>query len=426
LRLLNKITLNLLAITLFIFLIGMVAFYYMLRQQVDQNINQELKKREMSISKEFDTAHSSVNQSVNLSDTVIITPLNQPRLIESFSDTLLFNPETNSYALFRQLGFIKTIHNRDYYIQIFKPLEETDRLIIRIVIIMNLLVILIILPLIIANRHSSRQDWKVFYDTLSKINNYDVNSHEAFLLQNSDIKEFEDLNRVLVAMTERIKNDYLNLKEYIENASHEIQTPLAIINSKMELLLQSGDMKEKQYKTVADAYEASNRLSRLNKTLILLAKIENRQFPESKPVNPAIMINHQLESLEDLIHAKKITVIKQMEAEVTISMNPYLAEILLVNLIKNALRHNISGGELNIELTNQHLKIANSGPALKIDPETMFKRFHTSSSSSESLGLGLSIVQKICTVYGFNVNYSYQNNLHVMQVDFIKAELKKK
>ena len=115
-----------------------------------------------------------------------------------------------------------------------------------------------------------------------------------------------------------------------------------------------------------------------------------------------------------------------MEAEVTISMNPYLAEILLVNLIKNALRHNISGGELNIELTNQHLKIANSGPALKIDPETMFKRFHTSSSSSESLGLGLSIVQKICTVYGFNVNYSYQNNLHVMQVDFIKGELKKK
>ena len=425
-RLLNKITLNLLAITLFIFLIGMVAFYYMLRQQVDQNINQELKKREMSISKEFDTAHSSVNQSVNLSDTVIITPLNQPRLIESFSDTLLFNPETNSYALFRQLGFVKTIHNRNYYIRIFKPLEETDRLIIRIVIIMNLLVILIILPLIIANRHSSRQDWKVFYDTLSKINNYDVNSHEAFVLQNSDIKEFEDLNRVLVAMTERIKNDYLNLKEYIENASHEIQTPLAIINSKMELLLQSGDMKEKQYKTVADAYEASNRLSRLNKTLILLAKIENRQFPESKPVNPAIMINHQLESLEDLIHAKKITVIKQMEAEVTISMNPYLAEILLVNLIKNALRHNISGGELNIELTNQHLKIANSGPALKIDPETMFKRFHTSSSSSESLGLGLSIVQKICTVYGFNVNYSYQNNLHVMQVDFIKAELKKK
>ncbi len=409
------------AISLFVFLIGMVAFYFMLRQQVDQNINLELKKREISLTKEFDAAHSSAKQTVNLSDTIIITPIFQPRPLEQYSDTLLFNQETNQYELYRQLGFVKTIQNHDYYIQVFKPLEETDRLIIRIVILMNLLIIMIIVTLIIVNRHSSRQDWKVFYDTITKIRNYDVNSHEHFSLQHSDIKEFDDLNRVLVSMTERIKSDYLNLKEYIENASHEIQTPLAIINSKMELLLQSGDMKEKQYKTVADAYEASNRLSRLNKTLILLAKIENRQFPESKPVNPSIMINHQLESLEDLIHAKKIKVTKQMDNEITVPMNPYLAEILLVNLIKNALRHNITGGELKIELTKESLRIANSGPELQFHPEILFKRFHTSSTSPESLGLGLSIVEKICTMYGFKVSYSYQNSMHVMQVDFYKA-----
>jgi len=261
----------------------------------------------------------------------------------------------------------------------------------------------------------------VFYDTIAKINNYDVNSHEEFTLHNSDIKEFEDLNRVLFTMTERIKNDYINLKEYIENASHEIQTPLAIINSKMELLLQSGDMKEKQFKMVADAYEASNRLSRLNKTLILMAKIENRQFPESKPVNPAIMINHQLESLEDLIHSRKINIIKKMDTEVIVMMNPYLAEILLVNLIKNAVRHNITGGDLVLELSNEYFKISNSGTVLQMDPDMLFKRFHTSSSSPESLGLGLSIVQKICVMYGFKVKYSYQNNMHVMQVDFLKA-----
>ena len=416
-RLLNKITLNLLSISLFIFLIGIVAFYFTLRQQVDQNINQELQKRKLSISREFDAAHSSGNQSVNLNDTILITLLTEPRA-ERFSDTLLFNPEENKYELFRQLGFVKKIHNQPYYVQIFKPLEETDRLIIRIVIIMNFLVILIILTLMIANRYSSRQDWKAFYDTLAKINNYNFNSHEAFSLIHSDIREFDDLNRVLSAMTERIKNDYINLKEYIENASHEIQTPLAIINSKMELLLQSGDMKEKQYKAVADAYEASNRLSRLNKTLILMAKIENRQFPESKPVNPSIMINHQLESLEDLIHSKKIKVIKRLDNEATVNMNPYLAEILLVNLIKNAIRHNIPGGELIIELSKERLGIANSGAALQMNPEVLFKRFHTSSSSPESLGLGLSIVQKICDRYGFQVGYSYQNGMHTMQVYF--------
>ena len=417
-RLLNKITLNLLSLSLFICLIGMVAFYYILRQQVDQNINLELLKRKISINKEFDAAHSLMNQPVNLNDTVLITLLTQPRQDERFSDTLLFNPEEKKYELFRQLGFVKTIHNQDYYIQIFKPLEETDRLIIRIVMIMNFLVIMIILTLMIANRYSSRQDWKVFYDTIAKINSYDVNSHEAFSLIPSDIREFEDLNRVLSAMTERIKNDYINLKEYIENASHEIQTPLAIINSKMELLLQSGDMKEKQYKAVADAYEASHRLSRLNKTLILMAKIENRQFPESKPVNPAIMINDQLESLEDLILSKKIRITKQLDNEVTVMMNPYLAEILLVNLIKNAIRHNIPKGDLIIELSKEQLCIANSGPPLRMDPEMLFKRFHTSSSSPESLGLGLSIVQKICDIYGFKVSYSYLDGMHTMRVDF--------
>jgi signal transduction histidine kinase len=419
LRLLNKITLNLLSISLFVFLIGIVAFYYILRQQVDQNINLELQKRKMSINKIFDAVHNSMSQPpVNLNDTVMITPLNQPRTGDRFSDTLLFNPELKKYELFRQLGFVKTIHNHDYYIQVFKPLEETDRLIVRIIIIMNSLIFAIILSLMIANRYSSRQDWKVFYDTIAKINNYDVNSREPFLLIQSDIKEFEDLNRVLTTMTDRIKNDYINLKEYIENASHEIQTPLAIINSKMELLLQSGDMKEKQYKTVADAYEASHRLSRLNKTLILLTKIENRQFPESKPVNPVILINHQLESLEDLIHSKKIKVVKSLDNDVTLQMNPYLAEILLVNLIKNAIRHNITGGDLIIGLTKERLEIANSGAKLNFDPEMLFKRFHTSSSSPESLGLGLSIVQKICHLYGFRVVYRYLDGMHTMRVEF--------
>jgi len=399
----------------------MVAFYYVLREQVDQNINLELEKREKSINKELDSVHSTTNPTVNLSEKVLITLLDKPRPLVSFSDTLLFNPDENKYAIYRQLGFVKNIGDQSYFIQIFKPLEETDRLIVRIVMMMNLLIIIIIITLLIANRHSSRQDWKVFYDTINKINNYDVNSFEAFTLKRSDIKEFADLNRGLLTMTERIKNDYLNLKEYIENASHEIQTPLAIINSKMELLMQWGDMKEKQYKIVADAYDASNRLSRLNKTLILLAKIENRQFPESSPVNPTIMINHQLESLEDLINSKKIKVTKRFENDITIQINPYLAEILLVNLIKNAIRHNITGGDLIIELTKHSFEIANSGPPLQMDPAMLFERFHKSSSSPESLGLGLAIVQKICTLYGFKVGYNYNNEMHVMHVEFAKG-----
>jgi signal transduction histidine kinase len=112
-------------------------------------------------------------------------------------------------------------------------------------------------------------------------------------------------------------------------------------------------------------------------------------------------------------------VIKRLDTDVTIQMNPYLAEILLVNLIKNAIRHNVTGGELIIELSNERLGIANSGPPLQMDPEMLFKRFHKSSSHPESLGLGLSIVQKICALYGYKIGYSYENGTHIMHVEFV-------
>jgi len=260
--------------------------------------------------------------------------------------------------------------------------------------------------------------WKVFYDTIEKINRYDLNTHEEFTLQDSDVKEFADLNRVLITMTERIRNDYLNLKEYTENASHEIQTPLAIINSKLELLLQSGDMSEKQYKALADAYEASIRLSKYNSTLILLAKIENKQFPEYKDVSPELIVNSLLENLEDLIRSKKLEVVKLLHHDVMIRMNPYLAEMLIVNLVKNAVRHNVKGGKLVVELGETFLRVSNTGPDHQVDKNLLFKRFYKSSSSPESLGLGLAIVQKICALYGFEVGYQFVGQMHCMTVNF--------
>ena len=268
------------------------------------------------------------------------------------------------------------------------------------------------------NRRSTLKAWSVFYDTIYKIKNYDLNSQDLFSLKQSDVKEFDELNEVLLAMTNKIKTDYFNLKEYTENASHEIQTPLAIINAKMELLLQSGDMKENQYKAVSDAYEACTRLSRLNNSLILLSKIENRQFPESKQVDSLNLIDTLLEILEDLILSKKIVVKKNFNEPFFIQMNPYLAEILFSNLIKNAIRHNIDGGKIIMEFSENQFVISNTGFKNKIDTKVLFKRFHKSSSSAESLGLGLAIVLKICEVYGFSIDYEYENDMHSMKINF--------
>jgi len=324
LRLLTKTTLNLLSISLFIYLFGVIAFYYSLRLQVDGKVNTEMEKRKNSIVRQMEEAHSSVSQPPGRSEMVLIKPVDKTGSQDHYADTLIYSKEEHRYQLYRQLAFTETVNDQSFEVRIFKSLEETDSLIVSIIMTMTILVILLILTLLIVNRYSSRMVWSAFYDTIEKINRYDLNAHEDFALQDSDVKEFSELNRVLHAMTERIKNDYLNLKEYTENASHEIQTPLAIINSKLELLLQSGEMNEKQYKALADAYEASIRLSKYNSTLILLAKIENKQFPESKMVSPEAILKGLLENLEDLIRSKKIEVVKQIDPEVRLMMNPYL------------------------------------------------------------------------------------------------------
>jgi len=418
-KLLTKTTLNFLSVTLFIFLFGILAFYFLLRGQVDKNLNFELEKRKISIENRLNVDDPLNKIPPNPDERIVITPINRDEKIpgNTYSDTLIYNQAQERFVPFRKLGFVASHNNQYFYVEIFKSLEESDLLIIRIFLILTVLVIVLIVSLLLMNRITLKQSWKIFYDTIYKIGKYDVNTHEQFSLQESDIKEFNDLNRVLESMTERIKLDYINLKEYTENASHEIQNPLAIINSKMELLLQSKNMEEKEYNAVVEAYQASNRLSRLNTTLILLAKIENRQFPESKNVNIKSILTNQINQLEDIIDSKNIKVINEVDADFSVNMNPYLAEILFVNLIKNAIRHNIKNGEIIIQNQNYIIKISNTGPKEELNSEDLFKRFHKSSNSTESLGLGLAIVKKICEVYSYAISYEYHGK-HSFSINF--------
>ena len=417
-KLLTKISLNFLSISLFIFLIGIVVFYYLLRQQVDKNINLELQKRQISILSQLQSAHNSSKLPQEISDKVLIIPLansNYPAII--YSDTIVFDSTINRHIAYRQLQFVAEINNQKFLVKIYKSLTETDNLIVRILLLMIVLVTVIILGLLVLNRHTSQQAWFSFYNTIKKIKNYDLNSHEQFLLEESEIKEFNDLNSVLTVMTDRIKEDYYNLKEFTENASHELQTPLAVIMSKMELLLQSENLNDKELQTVADAYEASSKLSRLTNTLLLLSKIGNRQFPEIEKVDLKEKIESQLLVLEEVIKNKNLRVEKPTGTKL-LEMNPFLADILISNLIKNAIRHNIKGGKISFSISEKQLVVGNSGQKIEGDTDKLFKRFYTSSSSANSVGLGLAIVEKICLISGFKANYSFKDNTHFFSILF--------
>lgn len=397
---------------------GIIVFYFVLRQQVNNNVNLELQKRKTSILAQMQLAHGSTSQSAGIDQRVIVSPLNNTNIpAVHYSDTIIFDNTLQRHIAYRQLQFATEINKQQFSVKIYKSLAETDNLIVRILILITLLIVALILGLLILNRHTSKKAWQAFYNTIKKIKNYDLNSHEQFKLQESDIKEFNDLNGVLNSMTDRIKDDYYNLKEYTENASHELQTPLAVIISKMELLLQSDNLNEKELKTVVDAYDACSKLSRLTGTLLLLSKIENRQFPEIEEIELKQIIDSQLLDLEEIIQNKNITV-NGLNNNQLIKMNRYLAEIMVSNLIKNAIRHNKKGGIISVSVSDEQLVIANSGLKIEGDTNKLFKRFYSSSSSKNSVGLGLAIVQKICEISGFKASYSFDNDIHYFTIQF--------
>lgn len=418
-KLLTKTTLNFLSLTLFIFLFGTVSFYYLLRTQINNSINSELLKRQKAITEQIQVTLGGDKIPPPHDEIILIEPLDTfAKSFNYFSDTLIKEKATGKLIPYRQLTFVTNVENRSFYIQVFRSLEESDALTIRIFLLMTSLVILLIVILLIINRFALENAWKSFYNTIKKIAGFNVNSPKELALEVTDIQEFDDLNKVLNKMTTRIKEDYLNLKEFTENASHEMQTPLAVISAKIELLLQGGNLNEDQYKLLSDAYDASIRLSRMNKTLLLLTKIENRQFPDSEWIDTKNIIQQQIEMLIDLVEDKKIDISLPDERYPRVLMNPYLGQILLSNLLKNAVRHNVEDGKIIIRGNSNMLSIANTGINEALDPKIIFTRFSKKTNSAESLGLGMALVIKICNIYQFKISYRFEKNMHIMVLTF--------
>ena len=301
--------------------------------------------------------------------------------------------------------------NGIYEIKIYKSLIEPLFLIENITLALTFMALIFIVAIYITNRMTFEQVWKDFFETLKSIKAFNIGSRTP-KLKPSEIAEFDLLNKEINRMEDRIMADYLNLKEFTENISHEIQTPLAIIKSNSELIIQNEKLTDEDARSIAKIYKASDRLSKLNQGLLLLTKIENRQYDDIKEIDLATKIEGILNSLEDFIEQKEIKVKKDFKHITKVKMDNNLADLLFINLIKNAIQHNQGKGSLSITANENQLHISNTGFPPSEDTELFFNRFAKSDKSSKSLGLGLAIVKKICDVYGFKISYSFNYGWH--------------
>ena len=408
---------NILA-TILVLLVGGFCYYFILKFVLIHQLDKDIKIEQQEI-RDYVKLNNALPNASNYKDQKIVfketDAVIEKEKIESVD---IYNDAEDEAVSSRQLNFSIPVSGTNYNVSITKSQQETEDMVQLIVSITLAIVVLLLLVLFIINRFVLNKLWHPFNNTLNELKQFNLSNKKTMQLGKSNINEFKELNNAVTTMSNRVVKDYEALKSFTENASHEIQTPLAVINSKLELLMQSENFSETQMQYVQTIHGEISRLSKLNQSLLLLTKIDNQQFTGTEEVNIAAIILKHLNNYEELIAAKLITLAKNINENTIVLMNDTMAEVLISNLITNAIKHNIEKGSIDIDLNKNTLTISNTGQPLKSNADELFERFKKDKTNSESLGLGLSIVKKIAEQYNFTVSYNYTNELHVIAIHF--------
>ena len=418
-NLLTRSSINYIFFSVVAFVIGGIIFFHVIKTIFYRQIDENLKTEKLLIEEQIDFSDSLPDFRQVFSHMIEVTVFNSPKKkFEFIKDTMLYDKSRDKLLPVRQLICENTsIQDKGYIISISKPLAETTRMITTIVGALVLLFVFLTGLLIFVNYFISKSIWVPFNKTLENLRNFDISRDAPLALTETRISEFRQLNKTLDRMAKKMRRDYINLKEFNENASHEIQTPLAIIKSKVELLIQGEGLNEEQMGMINSVYDATTRMSRLNQGLLLISKIDNNQFHHTEQVNLQKVMEKTLEHFEEIIDLKKIRILHHFNAPSCTQMNPALSEILVSNLVSNSIRHNVEEGEIRITMDSDGFEIANTGHPLTISPDELFRRFRKSDRTTDSVGLGLAIVKKIVQLYQFDIRYEVKENFHRIKVN---------
>lgn len=422
-KLVNKFILIYLLITVVVLTAGGIISYYIIKDEIDTELRWRFMDRIHRVAYLIEEGGNFGFDSTQVNEkfqdrNLIIRELTGPvktRVIAS--DTMAWHPHLKRMEANVKVSAYREINGKYYFISTYGAIVESDDIREAVVKILLWIMGFQVIGAIGLGFLVSGRLFKPFRDTLEKIKDFKLHHRTPIEAEKTSIKEFNELNRFVDEMTTKAISDYQSLKEFVENASHELQTPLSIAKGKLELLLES-DMKPEQYRYVESAQDAIWKLSKLSESLGLLTKIENHEFVNSKEVNFTRLIKGSLTTFEELISLNGLTVKSRMEDDVNLKMPAVLADILWTNLLQNAIKHNVKKGSINIELNDERLIISNTGKPLKVDPEDLFERFKKADQTTSSIGLGLSIVKRIANQCMFGISYLHQNNLHTIEIDF--------
>lgn len=334
-----------------------------------------------------------------------------------YLDTAMYMENEKSYEPIRLLrtGFVQD--GRHYRLDVATSMVEEDDLVSELLYALLWLYLGLVASVVILNNFLLKRIWRPFYQLLQRLRDFRLERATPVTVPDTRVQEFRELNQTVDVLLQSNINSYTGQKQFIENASHELQTPLAIAAAKLETLAQKGSLTEEDGALLSSAMDNIQRMARLNRSLLLLSKIENKQFAAGREISVNGLAKEVVEDFADGAAYRELSLHFSEDAEVVVDANEDLLRILLTNLIKNAVTHNQRGGDVRITIQENALVVENTGADASLDGPALFTRFNKGEATS-STGLGLAIAKAIADLYGFRISYSFRNSLHTMVVSF--------
>lgn len=419
-KLLTKYSRTNLYASVIILIFASVLYYFLLHfilvQQIDDDLN--IEKKEISA---YVLSYHTLPEIVPSEDEVTAYNLIKQKTNESLRTIdMTIGGETEMY---RVIGFSEVANGNTYRIEVAKSLENTEKIIRLVILITIVMIIVLLLTSFVLNRIVLRKLWEPFHHTMKTIQAYRIGQKDLPKFEPTRIEEFQLLNNTLTESVARNESDYSTLKSFTENASHEMQTPVAVLRTKMDSLIQDESLTSSQSAIVQEAYTALQKLARINKSLLLLTKIENRQFDHKEVVDAEKIINEKISFFQEIVEKKNIHIQFSKTSDTLLTMNAGLADILFNNLLSNSIKYTKSSGEITIILSAGAIEFCNGPATLPLPEKIIFDRFYKSGEEPDQHGLGLAIVKEICHTSGLEIRYFFRKGEHVFKITIPEHEV---
>lgn len=417
-KLLNYTTYFFSGILLLLLSLWAVIFYFEMLDEIYDSLDDGLENNKIQIIQRAGQDPSLLEVS-DFRDGFSIKKVKEATVLhrtDNYRDSLMYMQNEKDYEPVRLLETYFEQNGEHYQLKVITSMVEEDDLVKELFFSLLWLYIGLILSIILLNNILHRKIWRPFYKLLSRLGNFDIEKDTSIRTEPTRIEEFNLLNSQVEKLLRKWTNTYKSQKQFIENTSHELQTPLAISINKLELLIEKQELTESQIAELAGVIDNLERLTRFNRSLLLLSKIENQQFPETELVNFNDLLKQIATDFEDMAAHRDMELLISEEYVLKYQMNRDLANILLSNLLKNSLLHGKKGSQVRVEFQKNRLQFMNSGEEA-LDENVLTSRFQNTGVSSQSTGLGLAISKAIAERFGLKLSYRFRGE-HQFILDF--------